>query len=133
MGKTYEELMAELGPERRAQVLKRADELIAGERTLRELRAERRLTQVRLAKQLGISQHSVSRLEQRSDMLLSTLHDYVRTLGGDLILTARFPGQDTVQIKGIGARSRRPALGRVRQVAQTKSRKPRALKAHKPR
>lgn len=125
MGKTYEELMAALGPERRGRVAARARELLAEERSLRQLRTTRQLTQERLAKQLGISQHSVSRLEQRSDMLLSTLRDYVRTLGGELVLTAHFPGQGAVQIKGIDKGTRRSAHRRVRRAtprALTKSR-----------
>jgi hypothetical protein len=39
MGKTYEELMAELSPERRACVEARTVELIAEEQSLRDLRS----------------------------------------------------------------------------------------------
>jgi hypothetical protein len=51
----------------------RAAQLIAEEMTLRELRKARRLTQVRMARALGITQDGVSRLKKRSDLLLSTL------------------------------------------------------------
>ena len=102
MGKTYEELMAELTPERRARVEARTAELIAEETSLRDLRQARQLTQQHMAKKLGVRQHSISRLEQRSDMLLSTLRDYVRKMGGELILTARFPDRDPVRITGFG-------------------------------
>lgn len=100
MGKTYEELMAELSPERRARVKAHASELIAEEKSLRDLRQARQLTQQRMAKRLGVKQHSISRLEQRSDMLLSTLRDYIGKLGGELELTARFPDREPVRIKG---------------------------------
>ena len=50
--------------------------------TRRELRRARRLTQLRLAKALGITQHGVSRLEKRTDLLLSTLREYVEAMGG---------------------------------------------------
>jgi hypothetical protein len=100
MGKTYEELMAELNPERRARVEARTSELIAEEKSLRDLRQARQLTQQHMAKKLGVRQHSISRLEQRSDMLLSTLRDYVGKMGGELVLTARFPDRDPVRIKG---------------------------------
>jgi DNA-binding transcriptional regulator YiaG len=56
----------------------RAAELIAEEMSLRELRRARQLTQVRVARTLGITQDSVSRLEQRSDLLLSTLRKTIR-------------------------------------------------------
>jgi len=100
MGKTYEELMSELSPERRARVEARTAELIAEEKSLRDLRQARQLTQQHMAKKLGVRQHSISRLEQRSDMLLSTLRAYVGKLGGELVLTARFPDRDPVQITG---------------------------------
>ena len=100
MGKTYEQLMAELSPKRRARVEARASELIAEEKSLRDLRQARQLTQQRMAKRLGIKQHSISRLEQRSDMLLSTLRDYIGKMGGELELTARFPDREPVRIKG---------------------------------
>ena len=102
MGKTYEELMTELSPERRARVEARTAELIAEEKSLRDLRQARQLTQQHMAKKLGVRQHSISRLEQRSDMLLSTLRAYVGKMGGELVLTARFPDRDPVQITGFG-------------------------------
>jgi transcriptional regulator with XRE-family HTH domain len=39
--------------------------------TLRELRKARKLTQVRMARKLKITQDGVSRLEKRSDLLCS--------------------------------------------------------------
>jgi hypothetical protein len=54
----------------------------------------------RMAKRLGVKQHSISRLEQRSDMLVSTLRDYIGKMGGELELTARFPDREPVKIKG---------------------------------
>ncbi len=100
MGKTYEELMAELSAKRRKRVEARAAELIAEVKSLRDLRKARQLTQQRMAKRLGVRQHSISRMEQRSDMLLSTLRDYIGKMGGELVLTAQFPDRDPVRIKG---------------------------------
>jgi transcriptional regulator with XRE-family HTH domain len=100
MGKTYEELMAELSPARRRRVEARAAELIAEEKSLRDLRQARHLTQQSMAKKLGVKQHSISRLEQRSDMLLSTLRNYIGKMGGELELTARFPDRQPVRIRG---------------------------------
>jgi predicted transcriptional regulator len=101
MGKTYEQLMAGLKPARRARVSARAAELLAGENSLRELRMACQLTQQGMARKLGVRQHSISRMEQRSDMLLSTLREYVGQLGGELVLTAHFPGHAPVRIIGI--------------------------------
>jgi DNA-directed RNA polymerase specialized sigma subunit len=91
----------------RRQVETRAAELIAEEMTLRELRRARRLTQVRIAKALGISQDGVSRLEKRSDLLLSTLRKTVKAMGGNLSLVAEFPDRPPVVLAGISERDSR--------------------------
>ena len=69
--------------------------------TLRELRKARKLTQVRLASRLGITQDGVSRLEKRSDLLLSTLRETVEAMGGNLSLVAQFPDRAPVVLSGI--------------------------------
>ena len=92
-----------LSPARRKKVEARAAQLIAEEMTLRELRKARKLTQVRIAKALGITQDSVSRLEKRSDLLLSTLRKTVEAMGGSLSLVAEFPDRAPVVLSGIAA------------------------------
>ena len=91
-----------LGPAQRKRVEARAAELIAEEMTLRELRRARKLTQVRMAKTLGVTQDGISRLEKRSDLLLSTLRKTVKAMGGDLSLVAQFPDRPPVVLSGIG-------------------------------
>lgn len=90
-----------LSPARRKKVEARAAELIAEEMSLRELRRARKITQVRVAKSLGITQDSVSRLEKRSDLLLSTLRKTIKAMGGDLSLVAEFPDRPPVVLSGI--------------------------------
>lgn len=68
MALNVDEWIERLGPDRRRRVEERAAELIAEEMTLRELRKARRLTQAKVAAELGITQDGVSRLEQRSDL-----------------------------------------------------------------
>ena len=99
--KTLNEKIGELGPPRRKRVETRAATLIAEEMTLQELRQARKLTQVRMAKALGISQDGVSRLEKRSDLLLSTLRKSVEAMGGSLSLVAEFPDREPVVLSGI--------------------------------
>ena len=93
-----------LDPARRRKIEDRTTELIAEEMTLRELRKARQLTQVSVARELGISQDGVSRLEQRSDLLLSTLRRTVEAMGGSLSLIARFPDRPPVELSGIAER-----------------------------
>ena len=98
---SLDEMMAELEPERRRRIEDRATELIAEEMTLRELRKARKLTQASVARELGVSQDAISRLEKRSDLLLSTLRKTVEGMGGSLSLIARFPDRPPVELSGI--------------------------------
>ena len=91
MAVNVDDRIKKLSPAQRKKVEVRAAELIAEEMTLRELRHARKLTQVRVAKKLGITQDSVSRLEKRSDLLLSTLRKTVEAMGGNLSLWPSSP------------------------------------------
>jgi DNA-binding XRE family transcriptional regulator len=90
-----------LSSARRKKIDARTAQLLAEEMTLQELRHARKLTQVRMAKTLGITQEGVSRLEKRSDLLLSTLRKAVKAMGGNLSLVAEFPDRDPVVLSGI--------------------------------
>jgi hypothetical protein len=102
MSKTLEQKLSELSEERQRRVVARSSQLQAEERTLQGLRKAHRMTQSAIAKKLGIGQEGVSRLEQRSDLLLSTLRAYVEAMGGRLSLVAEFPGQSPVFLFGLG-------------------------------
>ncbi len=95
--------MDKLSPSRRKKVEERARALIAEEMSLRDLRKARKQTQMRVAEKLGINQENVSRLEQRSDLLISTLSSYVEAMGGKLSLVAEFPDRPPVALTGIAA------------------------------
>ena len=57
-----------------------------------KLRQARRLTQVELAERLDVPQAAISRMERRTDLLLSTLRHYVEGMGGQFEeLRAVFP------------------------------------------
>jgi transcriptional regulator with XRE-family HTH domain len=99
--KTLNDIIDALPPEDRAAVEARAAELIAEETTLRDMRRAMALTQETVAEALGIKQVNVSQLEKRSDLLLSTLRRYVEAMGGELELTARFPGRAPLRLKGL--------------------------------
>ena len=93
-----EEFMRDFTPAERTTVAARTAELIQQELTLRDLRQARHLTQERLAELMGVEQESVSRLERRADLLLSTLGSYVAAMGGTLRLVAEFPDRAPVAI-----------------------------------
>ena len=106
MPTNVDDIIGKLRPAQRKKVEARAAQLIAEEMTLRELRHARKLTQVRIAKTLGITQDSVSRLEKRTDLLLSTLRKTVEAMGGSLSLVAEFPDRAPVILSGIAADER---------------------------
>lgn len=97
-----EEFFKQLPDDVRAQAEARAKVLIAEELTLRDLRQARALTQKRMSELLGVQQENVSRLERRSDLLLSTLTGYVEAMGGSLKLVAEFPDRPPVTLTTYG-------------------------------
>lgn len=103
MSKSLDEKIGKLGVARRKKVEARAAELISEEMSLRELRRAHRLTQKHMAEKLGIGQEGISRLEQRSDLLLSTLRSYVQAMGGTLSIVAEFPDRRPVVLAGLAA------------------------------
>lgn len=107
MSKTLEEVINGLPPELRAQAEERGRELIREEMTLRALRKQLELTQEGMADRLEIRQANISKVEKRSDMLISTLRSYVEAMGGTLELVAHMPGRAPVKLEGFnGSNSR---------------------------
>jgi DNA-binding XRE family transcriptional regulator len=96
---SQEEMLTSLSPEMRERVERRAAELIEEELTLRELRRIHDLTQARMAEMLGNEQDSISRMERRTDMLLSTMSEYIEAMGGKLRLIAEFPDRKPYEVK----------------------------------
>ena len=98
--KTLQEVIAEQPASSRRKIAKRVKELVAEEMTMRELRKARKMTQVELAKALGVKQEQVSRSEKRVDLHLSTLKRSVEAMGGTLTLIAEFPNGAPVKLTG---------------------------------
>lgn len=98
MARKLNDVMAALPKERQQRVEARAMELA----TLKDLRLAAQQTQEQLAATLGVGQDTISRLEKRSDMLLSTLRHYVESMGGKLELVAQFPNRPPVVIEHLG-------------------------------
>jgi transcriptional regulator with XRE-family HTH domain len=102
MGVKLEEMLSRLPADRRKQVEVRGAQLIAEELSLRDLRKAMGQTQAAVAKKLHMKQENVSRLEQRADVLLSTLDTYLKALGGSLRLVAEFENRAPVTLTGFG-------------------------------
>ncbi len=98
MARKLDDVLAALPKERQQRVEARAMELA----TLKDLRLAAQQTQEQLAATLGVGQDTISRLEKRSDILLSTLRHYVESMGGKLELVAHFPNRPPVVIEHLG-------------------------------
>jgi transcriptional regulator with XRE-family HTH domain len=101
MARNVNDIIKNLPAAQRKKVEARAAHLIAEEMTLQELRRARKLSQVRVAKQLGIGQEGVSKIEKRADLMISTLRKTVEAMGGSLALVAQFPDSELVILSGI--------------------------------
>ncbi len=73
-------------------------EINSRQATLRRLREARALTQSTVADLLDMDQSEVSRLERRSDMLLSTLKRFVQATGGELHIVVSYPDGGPVEL-----------------------------------
>jgi transcriptional regulator with XRE-family HTH domain len=109
-----------------ARFLQIARDLKAGQSatlTLARLRELHGLNQTELAEKLGVGQAAVSKLESRSEAQVGTLARAVRELGGELVLTVRFPafqaefglgeGEQNKKNEQIASISRLEAIGGI--------------------
>jgi transcriptional regulator with XRE-family HTH domain len=90
MAKKFADLRAKMPVEHQRRATERTRTMLI-EMPLAELREARKLTQETLAQTLRVEQASVSKLERRTDMYLSTLRRYVEAMGGTLEITVNFP------------------------------------------
>ena len=91
MARKFAELRAKMSPRSRARAEAVTRQLLE-EMPLNELRRAHEMAQTTIGELLGMSQPEVSKLEQRSDALISTVRRYVEAMGGELEIVARFPG-----------------------------------------
>lgn len=110
--------------EQQTAIKKRSAELINEVETLQQMRKARALTQKKLAKKLGVGQVAVSKLESRSDLLLSTLRTYIEAMGGTLDLIVRFPDRQPVKLATIGLEDEEPLIKPAAKKTKSVARKP---------
>jgi|GEM_PF-1756509 len=113
----WNNLVRRLPPERRQRiqtgVRRDLERMLLG-----ELRRLSGVTQVELAKALGIKQPTLSRLESQEDMQISTLQRIVRALGGEVQIVATLPTGmvDLSQFRD-SARARKFPISRAKSIA----------------
>lgn len=99
MARKFTELRNRMSPRSQQRSHQKAEKY-RSEMTLDQLRMARELTQVNLAKVLGVNQAAISKLERRTDMYLSTLGTIIEAMGGYLHIEAVFPdGRTKLNLK----------------------------------
>lgn len=88
--KPFSELTKNISPERR-ECIERIKDSIRQEMALAELRQALSFTQSTLAESLGVGQAEISKIENRTDIFISTLKRFLEAMGGELEIRAKFP------------------------------------------
>ena len=107
MDRSLTRIISALPARRQRRIEKRSQELKQEVGSLRELREIAGKTQIDVAAALKIKQPSVSKIENQTDMYLSTLRGYVEAIGGELELVVRLTERPVVRVYRLG-----DALGR---------------------
>jgi DNA-binding transcriptional regulator YiaG len=97
MARNFKELHAKMSRAARLRSEKAARKMIS-EMGLAQLREAMDLTQESLADTLRVKQASISKMERRSDMYISTLTKIIEAMGGELQIIANMPN-GRVQIR----------------------------------
>ena len=90
MAKNFKELQEKMPREVRLRSEALAEKMIS-EMGLAELRTAMDMTQESLANALHVKQASISKMERRSDMYISTLSKIIEAMGGELQIVAKMP------------------------------------------
>jgi len=95
MAKPFKNLMEKMSQERRERIEDRAQDILIG-MALQELRQKLQMTQQQLADALNLNQAALSKMENQSDMHVSTLRRILSAMGGKLKIIAQFPDGEVV-------------------------------------
>jgi len=90
MARPFKELKEKMSPQRRAKIEAHAQAILIG-MALQELRQARHLTQQELANTLNVNQAALSKMENQTDIRVSTLGKLLSAMGGTLKIVAEFP------------------------------------------
>ena len=83
-------------PADRQQAINNKSKILSQSIELAKLRKMKNLKQSELAAMMGVSQASISKVESGKDIQLSTLQNYVQSLGGEVVITAKMPNSEVI-------------------------------------
>lgn len=90
MTKSFNRLVKKMSVDAQRRA-KAKTEIMTKELLLTEIRQAKNMSQEKLAELLHTKQASISKVERRVDMYISTLRNYIEALGGKLEIYADFP------------------------------------------
>lgn len=89
----WTELEAKMSPERRAEIQRKVDIMLAA-MDIQDILRDRGMTKEDLASQMEIGTENGSRIRQRANMNVNALQDAIEAMGGKLEIIAHFPDKD---------------------------------------
>ena len=95
---TLDQVLAEMPDVRRKKIEARVEERIKEEMTLQEIRKALSLSQSDMATKMGITQVSISQLEKRGDLKLSTLQEYIAAAGLQMEIIVKAPSGTSIKL-----------------------------------
>ena len=95
MARSFNTLREKMSPQRQEQAKERTNEMLE-ELALQELRKALNLTQEQIAIIMQMNQAAVSKMENQSDIYVSTLRKFIRALGGEIKIVATFKDREVV-------------------------------------
>lgn len=102
MARSLNDIVAELPPDRQAELDPRDEKLGQEIEGLGELRHTPGKAQFDIAATLNIKQPSVSKIEKQAGMYLSALRSYVEAVGGEVELVVRLPSRTALRLQHLG-------------------------------
>lgn len=90
----FSELTKDFNEEDRQIVEKTKQVLFTEYDLVAQLRKDQKLTQKEVAEVMTIRQAAISKIERQEDILIKTLGRYIRALGGELEIKAKFPDRE---------------------------------------
>lgn len=95
MARSFNTLREKMSPQRQEQAKERTNEMLE-ELALQDLRKALNLTQEQVAIIMKTNQAAASRMENQSDIYVSTLRKFIRALGGEIKIVATFKDREVV-------------------------------------
>ena len=108
MARSLTQVIASLPQAEQEAIARQSEQLKREYLALQELRKAMNLTQNEIAERLNIAQEGVSRLERRSDLMISTLRKYIEAMGGQLNIIAQLPNLPPIHISGFSDKAKQP-------------------------